>query len=243
MTKKEFLKQEFRVEGVKVAPEHAFCTWKKMYKTYDNFHEQVIKPADNDFMNEMGMHIKKEWDKTKDITFADAFKVKNIEIRRLYFKAIGVIEMFKEFNPTLVDTKTLVKNGYRWNEKNEKVPYEINDKYELYKIDGCQLYPEEINSWRVNNAAVYAVRCWCSTNGREYWIYVPRNVGEKGDALEAIAWTVRLKHTHPKSIIRQGDVILYELSSKSEFLENKWGREHFNHLTGKEYKKLIIATT
>jgi hypothetical protein len=243
MTKKEFLKQDFRVEGVSVSPEDAMRMWKKIHKTYDNFYEQIIKPTNNEFMNEMAMHIKKEWDNVKDITSTDAFALKNVELRRLYFKAIGVIEMFKEMEPTLVDTKTLVKNGYRWDENNVKVPYEINDKYELYKIDGCRLYPEESSSWRSDNATVYAVRCWCSTTGREYWIYVPRNVGEEGNALNAIAWTVRLNHTYPKSIIRQGDVILYELSSKSEVLEKRWGREQFHHLTGKEYTDLIIATT
>jgi len=96
------------------------------------------------------------------------------------------------------------------------------------------LFPEESSSWRTANATVYAVRCWCSTTGREYWIYVPRNIGQKGDALEAIAWTVQLTITDPEYIYRQGDVILAKYSSTS-----KECRPY--HLTAEQYVKLLKA--
>lgn len=244
MTKEQFEKQDFRIEGVPVDANNALRIWKKMYGTYENFLEQMIRPADHPFMNKIGKYISKEWNSIKDITVANAFSVKNVEVRRLYFKAIGVIQLFKDLDPVLIDTKVLKKKGVRWDENNNEIPYSINDKYELYKIDGNKLYPDESSEWRRQNATIYAVRCWCSTTEREYWIYVPRDIGEKGNALDAIAWTVRISHTNPEYIIRQGDVIIAKLSKDSKRIEHSWRKVYdFKHLTGKEYKNLIIATT
>jgi hypothetical protein len=92
----------------------------------------------------------------------------------------------------------------------------IHDKYELYKIKGDKLFPEEKSEWRRANADIYAVRCWCTTTEREYWIYVPRHIGEMKDAIEAIAWTFQLNIGEPEALYRQGDIIIAEAGPKSK---------------------------
>ena len=108
-----------------------------------------------------------------------------------------------------------VKGAYCWDVDGNKYVQEIEDKYELYKIQGDKLFPEETSSWRTANATIYAVRCWCTTTGREYWIYVPRHVGEKNDAVEAIAWTAQLCIDEPEAVYRQGDIFIAKASPKS----------------------------
>jgi hypothetical protein len=154
----------------------------------------------------------------------------------LYFKAIGVAEMFSELQPELVNAQTLEKPGLTWDEKDTPGSVLIRDEYELYKIKGSKLFPEESSSWRQENATVYAVRCWCSTTGREYWIYVPKWIGEKNDAIEAIAWTVQLTITDPVYIHRQGDVIIAKASNTSKEC-NPY------HLNASQYKSLLISAS
>lgn len=226
----------FLVEGVKVDHDNALKIWKKTYKSFVEFHKAVIAPAKHEQMDELGDYVLQMWDSIEDITAADAFALKHIEIRRLYFKAIGVAEMFSELEPELVDKKLLDKIGVSWDEKDNSVSSPIADMYELYKIEGSKLFPEESHSWRQQNATVYAVRCWCSTTLREYWIYVPRHIGEKRDALEAIGWTVQLNITDPVYIHRQGDVIIAKASPSSRECTPY-------HLTGAEYKSLLISAS
>lgn len=225
---------EFFVEGVKVDFDCSMKYYKRLYKTYDNYFEACVKENAHQEMLDFAKIVEENWDTTNEITVAEAFAEKNIEIRRLYFKAIGVIDLFKELRPTLIHKQVLEKEGISWLENGTEIPITMRDEYELYSIHGERLFPEETSSWRTANATVYAVRCWCSTTGREYWIYVPRHVGEKGDALEAIAWTVQLNITKPEYIYRQGDIILAKHSEKSEPCPPY-------HLTAKEYVNLLKA--
>lgn len=224
----------YYVENIKVSDETAKMYWKKLYKDYDNFYNAVIGENTHPEMEMLGKQMKLDWNDIPELTVQKAFKEENIEMRRLFFKAIGVTELFEGLKPTLVDTKTLEKDGVSWLPDGTEVPVKMKDTYELYKIDGDRLFPEEKTSWRTANATIYAVRCWCSTTGREYWIYVPRNIGERNDALEAIAWTVQLNITNPEYIYRQGDVILAKHSSTSQECRPY-------HLEAKQYVELLKA--
>lgn len=235
MSLEKFKEQnDFFVEGMKVDFDSAMKYYKRMYKDYDNFFLNCIASDAHEEMLNFANVIKANWDLTDAITVQEAFAEKNIEIRRLYFKAIGVIELFKELEPTLIDKKVLEKEGVSWLENGTEVPTKMRDEYELYSIHGEKLFPEETSSWRVANATIYAVRCWCSTTGREYWIYVPSYIGRNHNALEAIAWTVQLTITEPEYIYRQGDVILAKHSA-----ESKECRPY--HLNEKQYVKLLKA--
>lgn len=224
----------YYVENIKVSEEVAKMYWKRLYKDYDNFYNAVIGEKAHSEMQMLGDLIKQDWDSILHLTVQKAFEEKNIEVRRLYFRAIGVAEMFQELEPTLIDKQILEKEGITWDAENNPVAAKMHDEYELYEIQGAKLFPEELSEWRAANATVFAVRCWCSTTGREYWIYIPRSVGEKGDALDAIAWTVQLNITNPEYIYRQGDVILAKHSAISQECTPY-------HLDAKDYVKLLKA--
>lgn len=208
--------RQYYIESIPVDENAAKLYWKKLYKSYDNFYDNVIGGKTHPELQSFADEIEESWNDIPEITVSMAFAEKNIEVRRLYFKAIGVIDLFKELKPVLIDKQTLEKEGISWLENNTEVSKTMKDEYELYEIEGSRLFPEEKSEWRVQNATIYAVRCWCSTTSREYWIYVPSNIGRNKDAIEAIAWTVQLNITEPEYIYRQGDVILAKHSSTSQ---------------------------
>ena len=225
--------KNYYIVNIKVDEDTALKYWKKVHKNFDNFFANVIANNAHPEMLELGEYVSEKWDSIPDVSVQQAFEEKNIEVRRLFFKAIGVSELFKELEPKLIDKQILEKEGVSWVDI-EEVPVTMRDEYELYEIQGSKLFPEEKSEWRAGNATIYAVRCWCSTTKREYWIYVPKTIGEQNDALEAIAWTVQLDITNPEYIYRQGDVILAKHSITSEECRPY-------HLDKEQYIKLLKA--
>jgi hypothetical protein len=225
----------FTVDGQRGVPQaSAERFYKKMYaedKEGMMNMLSIIGPNMMAFAN----HLNTIWDEIPELRVTEAFAENNLEIRRLFFKAIGVQNIFAKMNPELIDTQIIKFTNAQWYEDGTpKEPKVIRDKYELYKIEGKKLFPEQANTFRVENATVYAVRCWCTTTEREYWIYVPRWVGEKEDAIEAIAWTAQLNISEPEWIYRQGDVFIAKASAKSEFVRPY-------HLNKDAYLKLLKA--
>jgi hypothetical protein len=226
----------FTVENYAVDITWAAKLWKKTYKDFPEFHAAIIAPARTASYDEFGEDMLKEWNDIPDITISEAFSEKNVEIRRLCFKAIGVIELFKALDPELIHKDRIFYDNIITDSIGVQTKIATVDVYELYKIDGNKLFPEETSEWRTDRATIYAVRCWCTTTKREYWIYVPRIVGEKNNALEAIAWTIRLEHTNPQYLHRQGDVIVTKLSDKSEPCSPR-------HLSAEEYVNLLKSAS
>lgn len=213
-----------------VSYENALILWKTMYKDFNDFLTNVII---YDSMKDFGDHCASVWKNVEVATAQDAFSQENLEIRRLFFRAIGIEKMFQELDPELIAEETIVFNNSVWNDKDNSMDVKIiHDKYELYKIKGDKLFPEEKSEWRRANADIYAVRCWCTTTGREYWIYVPKNVGEKKDAIEAIAWTFQLNISEPVALYRQGDIIIAESEPDSKEVRPY-------HLDRETYLKLL----
>lgn len=211
----------------------ALTLWKTMYKDFNTFMTNVIR---FESMKDFGDHCASVWKDIKVATAQDGFAQENLEVRRLYFKAIGIEKMFQELDPELVNEETIVFNNAVWNESDNSMDVKIiHDKYELYKIKGDKLFPEEKSDWRRANADIYAVRCWCTTTGREYWIYVPRFVGERKDAIEAIAWTFQLNISDPEALYRQGDIIIAKAGPDSKELTRPY------HIEKDMYLKLLKA--
>lgn len=214
-----------------VSYENALILWKTMYKDFNTFLTNVIR---FDSMKDFGDHCASVWKDVKVATAKDAFAQENLEMRRLFFKAIGIEKMFQELDPELVNEETIVFNNAVWNEEDNSMDVKIiHDKYELYKIKGDKLFPEEKSEWRRANADIYAVRCWCTTTGREYWIYVPRSIGEMKDAIEAIAWTFQINIAEPAALYRQGDIIIAEVGPDSRETTRAY------HLDKATYLKLL----
>ena len=233
---KKYNDVNFTVEKYAVDITWAAKIWKKTYKDFPEFHAAIIAPAKTASYDEFGEDMLKEWNDIPDITISEAFSQNNMEIRRLCFKAIGVIELFKALEPELIHSDNIGYVNLITDSVGNQTKQGTVDNYELYKIDGNKLFPEEKSEFRVKNATIYAVRCWCTTTKREYWIYVPRHIGEKNNALEAIAWTIRISHTNILYLHRQGDVVIAKLSNKSEPCAPR-------NLSAKEYIKLLKSAS
>jgi len=221
--------------------------WKTRFPSFEHFSKNTIKsPA----LKELSDFVEEMWDSIEEISVEEAMKETNAEVRRIYFDCIGVVKLFKSLNPTLVDRQVVKKKRTRWDDKNDSYTYEFEDVYELYYIEGSKMFPSES---RAKNVAVFAVRCWCTTTNREYWIYVPEDscmidskyrVWElnstirkkiKYDAISAIAWTIRIDIDDPEKIYRQGDIIVVKEGSNSKKSKNPY------HLSKEQYLSLMYS--
>lgn len=217
--------------------------WKAKYPEFEDFAKDVIThPSYNDF----GLFMAECWDGINPITVEDALSQENTELRRVYFDCIGIQKLFESLNPILRDRQVIKKKRYRWDDKNTQERYEFEDVYELYEIAGEKLFNKD--RWGRKPNPVYAVRCWCTTTNREYWLYVDSQAAtgksqwftdEKSfvyDAIRAIAWTIRIDVTEPERIYRQGDIIVAKLSADSKI-------EEPYHLNKEQYLSLMYSET
>lgn len=224
----------------------ALRLWKTKYETdFRDFEKDVITHEGlkdfRDFVFEM-------WESIEPVKVQDALAIENAEIRRTYFDCIGVEKLFKELDPVLKDKQVVKKKRTRWDEKHAAYEYEFEDVYELYEIEGTKLY--EKDRWGRTPKPVFAVRCWCTTTNREYWIYVTelaatgkdsdnwsmRDNAPVYDAIQAIAWTIRLDVSNPEKIYRQGDIIVAKLGANSTNTAQY-------HLSKQDYLSLMYSET
>ena len=241
-TNLDYATLQYFVEGVEVNADTALKLWKQRFETLDVVLESVCKldPKLGDFITE-------QWDNISEVTVTEAFTEKNIEVRRLYFQAIGVEKLMQSLKPELLDERTITKQVKRWDVSGNMYVHKYEDTYGLYKLDGALLFPEDAStSWQIDRATLYVVKCKCATTNREYWIYVQREHAfdgspwdektRKPNAIKAIASTFRLPITYPKAIYRQGDVLIVEPSEKScELLDGL----NQMPITEKEYLTLL----
>ncbi len=222
----------------------ALRLWKAKYPEFIDFKKDIITHSS---LEDFGKFVEESWDDIEPVTVQEALAIENTEIRRTYFDCIGVVKIFKELNPKLRDKKVIKKKRIKWDDDNKELEYKFEDVYELYEIEGKKLF--EKNRWGQEPNPIYAVRCWCTTTNREYWLYVNNEAAtglgwwqlrnqDKPDynAVRAIAWTIRLDITHPQRIYRQGDIIVAKKSSKSEETSPY-------HLDEKQYLKLMYSET
>lgn len=226
----------------------ALKLWKTKFSDYKDFEKEVItNPSLNDFND----FVKSVWDEIIPVTVEDALKQENVEIRRTYFDAIGVETLFKSLEPKLLDKQVIKKTRVRWDDEYTEKDHVFEDVYELYEIEGSKLF--EKDSWGNSPESAYAVRCWCTTTNREYWLYVPKEAAlgsqwwyiseqSKPDAIRAIAWTVRVDVPEEdiERIYRQGDIIVVKLKDEAESTTSTW-RPY--HLSKENYLTLMYSET
>jgi len=220
----------------------ALRLWKAKYPEFIDFKKDVIvHPSLEDF----GKFVEESWNDIEPVTVEEALKLTNTELRRTYFDCIGVVQLFKSLNPTLRDRKAITKKRTNWDDENKETVRTFEDVYELYEIEGSKLFP--IDRWGRPANPVYAVRCWCTTTNREYWLYVNQEAatgnrwamtGEKANynAIRAIAWTIRIDVTNPEKIYRQGDIIVVKKSKNSKECSSY-------HLDENQYLSLMYSET
>ena len=179
----------------------ALKLWKTKYADdYRDFQKEVIT---HESLNDFDQFVQECWDKIEQVTVEDALKIENTEERRTYFDAIGIEKLFKSLKPKLLDKQTIKKSRVKWDEEFNEYTHEFEDVYELYEIEAKKMFSTD--RWgNIPTQNTYAVRCWCTTTNREYWLYVPREAAlgatwwdrdsedNKPDAIRAIAWTVRI---------------------------------------------------
>lgn len=215
--------------------------WKAKFETISHFKRDVIT---HERLEDLGIFVEEIWDTIVPISVQDALREQNTERRRVMFDCIGVAKLFQQLDPELLDRQVVPKTRIRWDGNNKPWTHQFEDVYELYKIEGSKMF-DQVNKWQKPNP-VYAVRCWCTTTNREYWIYVPEDaaMGSRGrsitgavpDAIRAIAWTIRIDISNPKRIFRQGDIIVAEETENSIQVEPY-------HLTKEQYLELIFSET
>ena len=224
----------------------ALRLWRTKYSDIKDFDKEVIThPSLNEFKD----FVHEIWDSIEVFTIEDALKIQNTEIRRTYFDCLGVETLFKQLDPILRDKQVIKKKRTRWDDANDAYTYEFEDVYELYEIDGKKLFNKD--QWGREPRPVYAVRCWCTTTNREYWLYVnetaamgfegrfgwnPADNKPEYDAIRCIAWTIRVDHSNLERIYRQGDIIVAKLSDESVPVRDY-------HLTKQDYLSLMYSET
>jgi len=245
----DFKTASYTVSGVGgMTLDEAMRLWKTKFPTYEHFRKAVIK---SDSLKDFGEFVEEMWDSISPITAKEAFEQGNAERRRIYFDCIGVVELFKSADPKLLDRQEISKKRTRWDDKNDPYEYEFKDIYELYAVDPNKLYEgteADRSPWRARSKYI-AVRCWCTSTHREYWIYVPEeaalcdgsrmwddDANKKYDAIKAIAWTIRIDIDNPEKIYRQGDIIIAKESPNSSKVSPY-------HLSAQQYLNLMYSET
>ena len=83
-----FEKLTYHVEGhTGVSYENALIYWKTAYPNFSDFEKEVITQEP---LKAFGEHCAKEWDSILPATVAIAMSQTNLEMRRLFFKALGI---------------------------------------------------------------------------------------------------------------------------------------------------------
>lgn len=185
------------------------------------------------------------WDSIVPITFKEIAEIQNTELRRIAFKRFGLDRLVNEVNPVLVDKQTINKTTIWTNENGIEETINFSDTYELYKVEGNVLFPNE--RWRVED--VYYIKCKDTSTDREYLIWVNVNGVFRANnfdrswfsssdidlnVINCIAWTIQTNVPvgNIETIVRQGDCILVK-PTNDERLDLP------RHLSGKEYLELL----
>lgn len=222
----------YSVAGVSFDLETAISLYKSRYKSIDEFRQEVIA---HPMLEKFDILVSSLWDYVSPMSPAKALSLPNLEQRRTAFSYIGVSNLFKNLNAEKIASETVVKVNHRWDQENIAYEQWIFDTYELYRIPSKKLF-DQVDRRVFNLDDVYAVRCWCTSSEREYFIYVPPQIGERRDPIAAVAWTIWIGITDPARIYRQGDIIIAELSENSTICDPY-------HLTREQYLNLMYAET
>ena len=228
----------------------ALRLWKTKYET--DFRDFVRDVTPHESLFDFRDFVESMWEEIISVTVEEALSQGNAEDRRNYFDAIGVEKLFKQLNPILRDKQVIKKKRTRWDDSNNPYEYEFEDVYELYEMPGEKLFLTD--RWGNKPNPVYAVRCWCTTTNREYWLYVPveaalgslswnkDNQDSKPDAIRAIAWTVRIdvQEENVEKIYRQGDIIVAKIKDLVKDTETTFSPYH---LSKENYISLMYSET
>lgn len=204
------------------------------------------------YKNEPFGNLDDIWEDIVPMTFKEiATEIKNLEQRRIAIGCLGLDQIVKEVNPTLMKSETLKKQTTWVTPEGKLETKKFNDTYELYKVSGEMWKQGTEQNWRSSEDDVYYIRCKDTSTDREYLIWVDatdvartnnkdrwfssenRN---KITPIQAIAWTIQtdVEEGGIDKIVRQGDCILIKMKKDAT-------KGRVRHLTEEEYKNLLVA--
>lgn len=192
------------------------------------------------------------WEDIVPITFKEIVtEIQNIEQRRIAVGCLGLENIHKEVNPTLIKSQTISKETFWVGENGELIKKNFEDTYELYQVNG-NVWGEGVKFLWEKPYNVHFVKCKDTSTDREYFIWVDaqsvyrtnnkdkwlnssENFGDKITPIQAIAWTIQtdVELGGIEKIVRQGDCILIKKKNKCE-------SGGVRHLTEKEYRELLV---
>jgi hypothetical protein len=202
--------------------------------------------------------LKNDWDNIKPLSFIEISKINNLEQRRVAMKYFELEKLINEVNPTLVASESLNKSTIWIDEQGKEVNHSFIDTYELFRVPIKNIEPEAvIHSWQIQHH--YYVRFKDTSTNRFYFIWVDikdvfntnkrdyglePHIGFKEELLkhitpyDCVAWTcmTNVPEGQIEKIIRQGDCFLIKITNINSLLINIP-----RHLTGKEYRELLVA--
>jgi len=176
------------------------------------------------------------WDAFDKYTYQEAFSIKNSNYRAALFGVISIREMMDNLPSERIKTEGehLINRVYNETlDKMEEIDYHV--MYELWHVDITKLQDPDA----VEDPIVPVIRCHCTSTNDEHWLWVPEHF-KNGSPLEAVASLCMYYPSmegHIKSIIRQGDVFLFEMDKKIVPLPN----EDPIHMSKKSYFELLTA--
>ena len=193
-------------------------------------------------------YIGEIWNDIVPATFKEIAKYENLEQRRVGIVCLGIDRLISEVKPTLVDTQTLKKKTSWINSKGDFEMINFEDTYKLFKVEGKYFNEGITQSWRQMTDSYY-VQFKDTSTDREYMLWVDvQSVYRtkyndwstdinKINAIDCIAWSIQtdIAKGNIQKIVRQGDCILIKPNNA------ELDRVNVRHLTGKEYKKLLVA--
>lgn len=192
------------------------------------------------------------WEHIVPITFKEiATEIQNIEQRRVAVGCLGLENIYKEVNPTLIKSETISKETFWVGENGELIKKNFEDTYELYQVNGnvwgegakvVWRKPENVHFIKFKDTSTdreYFI--WVDaqsvyrTNNQDSWLNRGEDFGSKITPIQAIAWTIQtdIKEGGIEKIVRQGDCVLIKKNKKSE-------SGSVRHLTEEEYRTLLV---
>jgi len=202
------------------------------------------------YKNEPFGNLDDIWEDIVPMTFKEiATEIKNLEQRRIAIGCLGLDQIVKEVNPTLMRSETLKKQTTWVTPEGNLETKQFNDTYELWKVDGNKWSEGTDARWGADD--VFYIRCKDTSTDREYLIWidavdVARTNNKDGwfssdkskhiTPIQAIAWTIQtdIEKGGIDKIVRQGDCILIKMKQDAT-------KGRVRHLTEEEYKTLLVA--
>ncbi|MEM9980966.1 MAG: hypothetical protein AAF734_00625 [Bacteroidota bacterium] len=135
--------------------------------------------------------VQQVYETLPSITIKEALALSNTEQRMMALRIFTPEEVAQDLPTEKIDSQTIEKKQIRWDQNLKPYEYVYEDTYTLHKIAAKELGIQE-RSWWVS-PDIFFVQCQCASTDRMYYLYVPPEAAENGDAIEAIAWTMQLE--------------------------------------------------